>query len=236
MSEKLKKYNRRSYFAMGSVGLILVVGILCYLVFVKSPQLGTVVSIISSGGLIITAIIALRSLSIQKEIAHGSIEIARATFIVKLNKTWVENSEYSELYGSFQRCIEHQEIEPHKSENCKDCNNGLERVKVSNYLTFFETIYILYKRGVIDFEILDDLFAYRFFTAVHNSHFVREKLKQQPYNFINIFCLEYEWLKYRKKIGKGDEDKKNIVMKTGLLEDLIVSAIYKDILKKGGVL
>ena len=65
--------------------------------------------------------------------------------------------------------------------------------------TLFETFYILLKRKVIDIKLLDDLFAYRFFLAVHNPYIQRKKLAISPKNFKNIFRLERIWLNYRKQ-------------------------------------
>lgn len=76
---------------------------------------------------------------------------------------------------------------------------------ISNCLTFFETIYILKNRRVISFEIVDDLFAYRFFLAVHSDLFQKNKLGSQPENFRNIYKLEKEWLDYRVSIGKNSQ-------------------------------
>ena len=77
----------------------------------------------------------------------------------------------------------------------------LKTIEISNYLTFFETMYLLLQERVIEIETLDDLFAYRFFIAVHNETIQKEKIIKTPYNFRNIFLLEKEWMEYRKRKG-----------------------------------
>ena len=75
------------------------------------------------------------------------------------------------------------------------------RVHISNYLTFFESIYLLIEQKTIDISKLDNLFGYRFFLAVHNEMVQKKKLVGQPGNFKNIYKLEKLWMEYRLKNG-----------------------------------
>ena len=147
-------------------------------------------------GIIFTILFTIQQL-------YGSKEIARATFIMELNQNYVENEEYMRVYNTLQSIYDDKQEGklPHATETKK-----IEKGAISNYLTFFETIYILKNRGVISFDIIDDLFAYRFFLAVHSELFQRMKLGPQPENFKNIFKLEKEWLEYRVSIGKNSKE------------------------------
>lgn len=180
-----------------------------------------IISAIEALGLICSLIIALQQL-------RDSKEIARATFITEINRAFVENEHYIKLYDAFQDC---------RDKKCKFCTDGscrrtassicklpFPKSDVSNYLTFFETIYLLTKNNVISFEILDDLFAYRFFLAVHHKFVQQTKLKIQPQNFKNIFVLEKIWLKYREKQGKYWVDS---VYYENRLSDLIPKEEYE---------
>ena len=150
--------------------------------------------------IILTVIIAVWQLKDSKE-------IARATFIKELNQSYVENKEYMKVYNMLQNCYDKScEYHP-ESGICNECKINIEKGVISNYLTFFETLYILKKRRVINFEVIDDLFAYRFFIAVHSDYFQKSKLIPQPDNFKNIFKHEKEWLDYRVKVGKNDREK-----------------------------
>ena len=141
-------------------------------------------------GILVTIIFSIQEFK-------GSKEIARGDFIMELNKSYVENPKYMEIYTILQD----------KLDGKGDKTNQITKAEISNYLTFFETIYLLEKNGVIDFKIIDDLFAYRFFLAVHSGVFQREKLGAQPKNFKNIFKLEREWMDYRASIGKDKEER-----------------------------
>lgn len=147
-------------------------------------------------GIIFTILFTIQQL-------YGSKEIARATFIMELNQNYVENEEYMRVYNTLQSIYDDKQEGklPHATETKK-----IEKGAISNYLTFFETIYILKNRGVISFDIIDDLFAYRFFLAVHSELFQKMKLGPQPENFKNIFKLEKEWLEYRVSIGKNSKE------------------------------
>ena len=135
---------------------------------------------------------------------HGSKEIARATFIMELNQNYVENTDYMKVYNALQKRYDAMQADEELPDTVKDIDKGM----ISNYLTFFETIYILKNRKVISFDIIDDLFAYRFFLAVHSDLFQTSKLEVQPGNFRNIFKLEKEWLDYRVLIGKNSKDER----------------------------
>ena len=161
--------------------------------------------VIEFASIIITVIVAVWQLKESKE-------IARATFIKELNQSYVENKDYMDVYNMLQNCYD-KACEYHPDNQvCNDCKMNIEKGVISNYLTFFETLYILKKRRVINFKIIDDLFAYRFFIAVHSEYFQKSKLESQPDNFKNIFKLEKEWLDYRVSAGKNDRNELDIAL------------------------
>jgi hypothetical protein len=184
-------------------------------------------------GLIVSLFVAIFQLA-------ASTKISRASFISDLNRSYVENTKYNEVYDKLQACIDS------KCKNCDrdDCHslvcklndekNGLSKGHISNYLTFFETVYILQKSGVISYEIIDDLFAYRFFMAIHSKFVQQGKLGTQPRNFKNIFCLEYRWLKWRKNIGKDKIYDGSTVYTKLLLVDLVGETLYREMIAECG--
>lgn len=188
--------------------------------FDKADAISIFISTLETVGLIVTVVIAVRQL-------NGSKEIARATFISELNKSYVENPEYVAIYNYLQDCLDGKC--PHKgscgSDKCymgepKPKGGGFLKSAISNYLTFFETIYILNIKGVLGIDVIDNLFAYRFFLAVHSRFFQEEKLLAQPRNFINIYLLEKEWLEYRKRKGKDKPDDDTIYTRRTLESEL----------------
>lgn len=120
---------------------------------------------------------------------RDSKKLQEAEFIVNLNQTFVDNPGYAKIYSAIEQS-DRENIEPQ-----------LTRVEVSNYLTFFETIYLLVETGAIKMKTLDDLFEYRFFLVIHNETIQKMKLVDAPFNFRNIYYLEYIWIKYRKENG-----------------------------------
>jgi len=206
------------------VVLLVIVSYVCrkYL----SVDNGTViVSTVEAVAVIVSLIIAISQIK-------GSKEIARATFIVQLNQAYVENPDYMKLYNCLQECFDSECEHSDTCNNETKCYLEIEKGVVSNYLTFFETVYLLEKDGAISLQLLDDLFAYRFFLAVHSKFVQQVKLKTQPRNFKNIFCLEKKWLDYRKKRGVNESPTQKSVYNTRLLKDLIDPEVYEDLVKE----
>lgn len=228
--------RKKNLFRTGiwSVLFVIVIGVIIsvyrltnqFLLFKASEENSMIFSLIEAVALLVSLIIAISQLRDSKEIARG-------TFITDLNKAYVENPEYIEIYNHLQRCYDGECPNKINCKNDTECILDIKKGEVSNYLTFFETIYILYKNRVISFEIINDLFAYRFFLAVHSKYMQQTKLKAQPWNFKNIYCLEYEWLEYRKKAAKKRNIKTepNDIYSQRLLKDLVSIQEYNDLIK-----
>ncbi len=176
------------------VSIIIVISYIIKVYSLDAQMILVIVSSIEAVGVVSSLIIAIYQLT-------GSKEIAKATFITELNRSFVENKLYVKLYDAFQHCYDGT----CKYSRCCTGNCKLKYPKsyVSNYLTFFETIYLLTQDNVISFGMIDDLFSYRFFLAVHHKFVQQTKLQVQPQNFKNIFILEKQWFEYRKKHGKS---------------------------------
>lgn len=68
-----------------------------------------------------------------------------------------------------------------------------DRALVSSYLTFFETLHLLVRRGAIDLTLTDDLFRNRFFTAVGDKGVLETALVKEAGSFANIHALIETW-------------------------------------------
>ncbi len=121
---------------------------------------------------------------------YQSRKITEGDFLSDLNSTFVNNEDYKQAYTLFEN---------YDFENLPDID--LENVHLSNYLTFFEVFQLLIERGTLTVDMLNDLFGYRFFIAVHNPYVQRKKLVKNPENFKNLYKLEKTWMDYRKKHG-----------------------------------
>lgn len=191
--------------------------------------LGVFISAVETVGLLASAAIAIKQLADSKQVAH-------ATFIAELNKSFVENVEYGNVYNQLQNCLDGRCSGEQKCQNRTalspedKCTCQISKGAISNYLTFFETMYLLLRKKVIDFDVLDDLFAYRFFLAVHSKYIQQQKIQPQPQNFRNIFCLEYEWLRYREHKGKYTEGEQTVYGQM-LLKDLVSPEMYQEFIK-----
>lgn len=189
------------------------------IVLVHSKDYSLVFSILQTVGLIVSLVVAVKQLSDSKE-------IARADFITELNCSFVENSSYTSLYNYLQNCLD-------GVCDCTDCTEEghctlqVEKGDISNYLTFFETMYLLIKQGAVSFEMMDDLFAYRFFLAIHSQLVQEKKLCVQPENFKNIYRLENEWLKFRRKRGKSLDG----IYSQRILKDAVGENRYNELIK-----
>ena len=216
--------------------IILFIAALAITAAILIPQSGLFGSLFFSVEVVVLIISIIVSLVLALRQLRESTKIARATFITNLNKAFVENKEYTEIYNALQSCLDKEcESQPkcdRPDDSSVDCKLSYPKGQVSNYLTFFETIYILYKSGVISFAIIDDLFAYRFFLAVHSKFIQQKKLKLQPQNFKNIFCLEYEWLRWRKDNKKDADPAVDSVYSRLHLKDLIEKEKYEELTKE----
>ncbi len=119
---------------------------------------------------------------------YQSRKITEADFLADLNASFVTNEDYKKAYTLFEN---------YDFENCPDLD--LENIHLSNYLTFFEIFQLMIDRGTLNISMVNDLFGYRFFIAVHNPYLQKKKLVKSPENFRNLYILEKEWIKYRKK-------------------------------------
>ena len=193
-----------------------------FLSFSDSDLLSLIISVFEAGGLLISLIVAIRQLGDSKE-------IARAQFLTELNKSFVENPDYALVYNALQDCRDGICPLAQECEKTGKCMLSIKKGMVSNYLTFFETINLLLEDGVLTLEIIDNLFAYRFFLAVHSQFVQESKIIPQPENFVNIFKLEKKWLDYRKKIGKTP--KEGTVYAERCLETLVDAETYQALTK-----
>ena len=102
----------------------------------------------------------------------------------------------------------------------------MDNIYISNYLTFFEIFQLLIDRGTLSIEMLNDLFGYRFFIAVHNPYVKKKKLVKSPENFVNLYLLEREWMQYRKKKGLP------VFHEEYSLEKVCGPKVYENVLKR----
>ena len=123
-------------------------------------------------------------------------DTSKADFILGLQEDFTSNSQFAELFEYCWECFNNE------AEKCeKTLENYIEnnRIVLLNYLTFFESIYLMYEQHVIDMEILDELFGRRFFIVVSNVIVQELDLKKNGKYYTNVYYLYEEWYSYRER-------------------------------------
>ncbi len=184
-------------------------------------SVGTVVLSVNKGIDIIQVISLLAAILgvvlLAAEI-YQSRKITEAGFLADLNASFVTNDDYKKAYTLFEN---------YDFENLPDID--MDNIHISNYLTFFEIFQLLIDRGTLTIDMLNDLFGYRFFIAVHNPYVQRKKLVKSPENFVNLYLLERDWIKYRKKKGLP------IFHEEYSLENMVDKEVYQKIISRKGL-
>ena len=189
------------------VGYAAMIAISVAIVMVSAGTGGDVIQIAS----LLSAVIGVILLAVE---ISQSRKITEADFIADLNASFVTNEDYKRAYTMFEN---------YDFENLPDLD--MENIHISNYLTFFETFQLLLESETLSMRQLNDLFGYRFFLAVHNPYVQRQKLVKSPENFVNLYRLEREWIKYRTARGL------KIYHEEYSLEKMVDAETYQRILK-----
>lgn len=183
-----------------TVWLILITAIICSAIVALLNMMGyqhILATLLSVSSLVVAAVgvvLVYRELEMTNDIAE-------AEFIANINTSFVSNPDYKRVYAAldnYQRLLSCQAEEGLLRKAEREIEQ-LENSDISNYLTFFEVLNVLRKKGVLRIETIDDLFAYRFFIAVRNRCIYRRKIAKG--NFGNIQELQQVWEAYRSAKG-----------------------------------
>ena len=154
--------------------------------------------------IIITLISLFAAVAVFIQIRQGT-KIAKAEFVMGLQETYTNSNGFSKL---FMTCWEEYKFSEHNESVEKPTsvlaflNEDGGKEILLNYLTFFESIYLMKEQGNLDFDILDELFGRRFFIVVTNSTVQDIDLCENRKYYENVFKLYQDWFKYRKAIIK----------------------------------
>lgn len=117
-------------------------------------------------------------------------DMAEGEFIVGLNESFISNDDVKALYTKLIN---------------GDPIDRSDQTAIVEYMTFFETIYLLLHRDVVDIRLIDDLFRYRFFVAVTNPDIQALELLPDARFYKNIYTLDHVWTEYRRKVGEAED-------------------------------
>lgn len=119
-----------------------------------------------------------------------SKELDCASFIVQLNQNYID-------------CEAHQELISVLEKNDPELIDEKIINMAIQHFDFFEPIYILLNKRIIDMEYIDDLFCYRFFSVANNPYVQKAVIEPNAGSYYNIIELHRMWKDYRKKQGNS---------------------------------
>ena len=152
-------------------------------------------SLATLGGTLLAVIGAFCAYRELKSSAYNS----SGEFILNLQDVYTSNNEYISL---FEKCWENYLGE---IDNATLLNYLTENRKyIVNYMTFFESVYLMTESKVLKMSLLDELFGRRFFVVVNNKTLQDfDLVSHKPY-YENVFSLYDKWKAYR--FNKGNTD------------------------------
>lgn len=151
-------------------------------VFVLAPNT-TLQQGLAAAATVIAAVAIWFQMKREKDVAVGE-------FILTLNTTFNENPSNAAVY---QKLVNGGSI------------TDEDQYAVMTYLTFFETCYLLHNRAIVDLSLLDDLFRYRFFTAMHHPQVQEIEIVPDRSSYLNLITLYDLWRAHIKKLGRWDD-------------------------------
>ena len=136
-----------------------------------------------------------------EDLSKHQNDVEKAEFILEYNRSFVENEKMTEMerymeckltgadYGEVSDLTEH-------------------RQDMVNYLVYLEGLASCILDDILDFDHIDDLFAYRFFLAMNHPEVQSIDLLPYATYYRGCFRLYDKWLRYRMKCGKYDPHEK----------------------------
>jgi len=146
---------------------------------------------------LIGALISAISLSLVVYQQHQSnktqikaADINEAEFLLKYNQAFIQDAEMVRVEQELEQDFEH---------TGKLSIEDTDRQRFINYLVYLEGLSPTVLKGIMRFESIDDLMAYRFFLAVNNRTLQENQLFAYPDYYKGCFKLYKAWKKYRKE-------------------------------------
>ena len=163
---------------------------------------------------IITAVVGVVTIyMIYKELLVNA-DIANAEFLLKLDSEFFNNEEIRNLYKkldmSYNECFASRNYS-------KNYFSEKDRMALDHYLCYFNLLANLLERNVsiVNMNQINEIFAYRFFIAVHNPEFQNIEFVKNRRSYMNIFRLYDRWLNYRHSLGQTTVGEKGFDPETG---------------------
>ena len=170
------KNKSTSIFALSFLAVVIV----SILIVLLADE--TVITIIST----ISTLIGIVGLLISFKLDRN---ISEASFIFDLYKTFRENENIKNISNKLDDYFLGKE---------GNITEG-DRSNIVDYLTFFEMLGSMVKRGAVSIESIDPLFGYDFFIAVNNPFVQEIELNTYSNYYVQTIELVKKWKEYREK-------------------------------------
>lgn len=149
---------------------------------------------------------------------RGNRDLSQGTFITNLTDSFNTNEGIQRVYRKLEAHI------PITDEDTTD---------VVMYLTYFETINVLLKKGAIDLPLIDDLFAYRFRLALSSRDIRRISLIRYDSSYCNLYHLDAVWCKYKgveSVLKEANPNNYDILARGGKMKknEIVLRAAYPE--------
>lgn len=183
-----------------------IASLITYLWCVSSDKKDTLITVIT----VLTT--AAAAIPVFWQIKAGS-DVSKAEFVMSLQETYTNTPGFTEL---FLQCWNNYKGDISNDEMNKYLNNDNMKKVIVDYLTFFESMYLMEEQGVLEIDTLDDLFGRRFFIVVNNKAIQDIELLKNKEYYQNVINLYEDWSEYRfRKIKKGSKNikEKQLLMK-----------------------
>ena len=138
-----------------------------------------------SGSLVVYQLAGRKDAEVAQKMLH------EADFILKINQTFIQDPNMAYVESQLEKELDpEKEMDPITEEN---------RQKFINYLVYLEGLAPLVLNGILSFETIDDLMAYRFFLAMNNPKLQKDQLFPWADYYRGCIKLYAAWEKYRNE-------------------------------------
>lgn len=161
---------------------------------------------------IITLLVTVGAAFVAVKELHDSKKTAKGEFILNLQQAYADNGTFADLFEqcwhNYNNDLSDEALSKYLEEHEKE---------LLNYLTFFESMYLMTEDGLLKMETLDELFGRRFMIVVSNKKVQETDLVKNAAHYENVFKLYDKWCRYR------DENK--LFLNNGKNKNLIVARV-----------
>ena len=118
-------------------------------------------------------------------------DLNEAEFTINLNQSFSANPGIKDIYSKLDKNMD-KLIDPFNEDDI---------INIAEYLSFFGPIANLLERGILKYELINNLFVFRFFIAVNDPFVQKHMLIKDAEHFKVIYKLYDDWVKFRRHKG-----------------------------------